>query len=335
VFQSRAFRIAILPAAILVLLAALYTGWWYWLAGRWTDGIARWTAAAAGQGWTVTTGTVTVGGFPGALRIALPAPKAADAAGEAWIGPPVTLTVSPFAPLAPHFAASGRHVVALPGRRPLDLQADSLTGVLTIVHDIPAMLAVEARQIVAAPVILDGFTMTLRRLEAGATDPTAPVLAATAEIDRLALPEGAVPMLDKIVSVAHLALRLRGAIPLSPPRQALAAWRDAGGTVEIDSADIDWPPVAGAGNATLALDGDLQPELAGTATLRGLPAMIDRMVELGTMEPGPAVAAKVVLGLASSEGSDGMPENKVAVTIQNRVLSLGPARILKLPEVKW
>jgi hypothetical protein len=328
-------RIALLSAAALVVLAALYTAWWFTLADKWRDGITRWTAAMEAQGWTVATGDLAISGFPGALRIAVPTPKMIDKAGNGWTGPAATLAVSPFAPLDPRFAASGHHLFALAGHAPVDIEADSLTGHLTAARGGPRAITVEARQITTGAVILDGFRVEAHKLDAPPADGNAPVLSATAEIDRLALPEGAVPMLDHTLSVAHLALRLRGAIPSGPPKEALAAWRDAGGTVEIDSLDLDWPPLAGAGSATLALDKGLQPELAGSVTLRGLTTLVDRMVQVGMMKPGPAVAAKVVLSLAAHDGPDGMPENKVAVTLQNRVLSLGPAKVMELPEVEW
>ncbi len=336
--QNRKICALVIAAASLIVLAALYTAWWFVLADKWRDGIGRWTADTAARGWTVTTGDIAVSGFPGALHLALPAPKASDSAGNGWTGPAAMLVISPFAPLDPHFAAPGHHIFTLAGHAPVDVQADSLTGSLTVARGGPKAITVAARQVTSGAIILDGFMVEAHRLDSVPdvpSDPGAPTIAATAEIGRLALPENAVPVLDRTLSVAHIALRLRGMIPPGPPAQALAAWRDAGGTVEIDSLDFDWPPLAGAGNATLALDKTLQPELAGSVTTRGLPVLIDRMVQTGLMQPGPAVAAKVVLGLAANDGPDGMPENKVAVTIQDRVLSLGPAKVMELPEVKW
>lgn len=334
-FKSHAIRIALWSVAALAVIAVLYVVWWQVLASKWQEGIAGWEATVAKQGWTVTTGDLSVSGFPGVLRIGLPAPKAQGAAGNSWTGPTAVLEISPFAPLTPRFSAPGHHIFTLAGHAPVDIDAENLTGTVTAARGGPSAISIDARRVSTGAIALDGFTAEIHRLDAKSDDPTAPVLAATAEIDRLGLPENALPVLDRTVSVAHLALRLRGTIPPGPPAQSLATWRDAGGTIEIDSLDLDWPPLAGAGNATLALDKDLQPELAGSVTVRGLPALIDRMVQLGEMKPGAAVAAKVVLGLAATENTDGMPENKVGVAIQNRVLSVGPARIVQLPEVAW
>jgi hypothetical protein len=335
VFKSRMRHIALWSVATVVVLAVLYAAWWQVLADHWQTGIDRWTAMVAKQGWTVTTGDRTVSGFPFTMRIALPAPKAQDTAGNGWTGPATVLEISPFMPLEPRFTSHGRHTVTLAGHVPLAIDTDSVTGHLVAARGGPTSIMLQAQHVASGDVVLDGFMLDLRKLDAKPDDPNAATIAAVSEIDRLVLPEGLIPILDREVSVAHLALRLRGTIPPGPPAQSLATWRDAGGTIELDSFDLDWPPLTGAGNATLALDKNLQPELAGSVTIRGLPLLIDRMVQTGMLKPGPAVAAKVVLGLAAKEDAAGMPENKVAVTIQNRVFSIGPAKIAVVPEVKW
>jgi hypothetical protein len=323
----------------------LYVAWWYVLANQWQKGIERWTQSVAAKGWTVTTGDRTVSGFPGRIRIDLAAPEAHDAAGNAWSAPPSRLSISLFAPLEPGFDASGTHHVTVAGHAPIEVTADSVTGQIGVADGKPASLTVEGRHVAAGEtaaqaagggVLVDALHLDLRRLPPGGTnDATAPVVALVVGVEGLAPPEGIAPVLDRTIAAAHLALRLRGAIPPGPPNQALAAWRDAGGTLEIDSFDLDWPPIVAAGNATLALDKDLQPELAGTVTVRGLPVAIDRAVDLKLMKPGAAIAAKVVLGLAAKQGTDGQPENKVAITVQNRQLAVGPIKLLQVPAVVW
>jgi len=336
VSQSRIVRLAVVALAAAAAVAALYAAWWFFLADRWQVGIGRWTASVAAKGWTVSTGAVTRSGFPGAIRLDLAAPEAHDAAGNSWAGPPSALSISPFAPLDPRFVASGTHQFAPAGWPPLAVAADTVIGHVEVAHGEPAALILEARHAAAGAVVLDALHLDLHRLAApGASDATAPVLALVIGIDGLALPEGTAPVLDRTIASAHLALRLRGRIPPGAPKDALAAWRDAGGTLEIDSLDLDWPPITTAGSATLALDKDMQPELAGGFTVRGLPAAIDHAVEIKLMKPGAAIAAKVVLGLAAKESPDGQPENKVAVTLQGRLLSLGPIKLLQAPEIQW
>ncbi len=320
----------------MAFFAALYVAWWHILADQWQNGIDRWTESVASKGWTVSTGARSVSGFPGAIRLDLATPQAHDVAGNAWSGPPSALLISPLAPFDPRFEAPGTHHVTLAGRAPVDVTADSVTGAVSVANGRPVALTVEARHAAAGNLLLDALHLDLHALAAAPQEAgTAPVLALVAGIEGLALPDGTVPVLERTVAAAHVAMRLRGSVPAGPPREALAAWRDAGGTVEIDSLDLDWPPIACAGNATLALDKALQPELAGSFIFRGLPAAIDHAVALDLMKPPAALAAKVVLALAAREGADGQPENKVAVAVQNRLLSVGPIKLLQLPEVAW
>jgi hypothetical protein len=342
VTRGREIRTAALAVAAAVLLAVLYGVWWQTLANRWTGGIAAWTGSVAASGWTATTGPLSVSGFPGPIHIALPTPVLSDAAGNGWTGPPATILVSPWAPFDPGFAAPGAHRFVLAGHAPVALSAEALDGRIAVADGQPVAIEMTLTDAGAAGLKAAAATLTAHRLAplpAGG-DTVAPVLAATITLAGLTVPEGWAPVLDRTMTNASLSLRLRGAAPhgsatADPVASALAAWRDAGGTVEIDALDFAWPPLWANGNATLALDRDLQPELAGTFTMRGIAAAIDRAGAQGLVPPAAAITAKLTLGLTASQTSDGAAENKLAVTVQDRVLSVGPVPLLNMPEVKW
>jgi hypothetical protein len=206
-------------------------------------------------------------------------------------------------------------------------------------HGKPVALSIVAGNLSGLGMTLDGLTADVSRprLEpTGASDTSNPVsLSALIGIDRLTLPEGVSLPLDRTVAAAHLALRVRGALPAGPPIPALTAWRDGGGTIEIDSLDLDWPPAAAVGNATIALDGALQPELAGTVKLRGASEVIDRAAAQRMMDRDAAKISKLALRLASKPTSNGESETKMAIGVQNRVLSVGPVPLLQVPEIEW
>ena len=320
-----------LPAAFIIA----YSAWWYWLAERWPAALARWTDSLAARGWHVETGAVSVSGWPGPLRIALAQPKASDTAGDSWEGPPIALVVSPFAPLAPRMAAPGSHKVALAGRPAAEITTASLEGQVAVWDGAPVSGWLTAKTTAGLGLTADGLMIEVRRLAPPADGQTGAVLAATVELDRLTMP--ATPRLpfDRTLSSAHLALRLRGMVPPGPLREALAAWRDAGGAVELDSLDLNWPPLTAAGSATVALDTNLQPEMAGGFTLRGAGQAIDRAGEAGMIDPSAAIVAKLALGLAATKAGDGQPEVKVGISIQDRILSIGPVQLGLIPEVIW
>jgi len=335
VTPPRSKTIFVFAAGWLVLLAATYAFSWHILANRWRSGIDAWVKAQADAGWTITTGTVAVSGFPGAIRFALPEPSARNAAGDSWQGPPLTLRLAPWNPLRPAFEDPGTHRITLAGQPAIEVSAGQLSGTVRVDKGKPVALDLAAQSVAGLGLTAAGLTGEVSRPQGETDAPVPTLLAAVIGIDRLTLPEGLRQPLDRTIAGAHLALRLRGPWPRGPHAAALAAWRDGGGTIELDSFDIDWPPLAVAGQATVALDAALQPELAGTVTVRGAGAAIDQAAKVGMMDKGGARVAKLALKLASKPSDDGTEAAEFAVGVQNRVLSVGPVPLLQVPEVSW
>jgi hypothetical protein len=150
----------------------------------------------------------------------------------------------------------------------------------------------------------------------------------------IALPQ-AVPSLGATVDSVTLSGALKGAVPAGKLRDALSAWRDDGGTIELEQGTLRWNSLAANANGTLALDAGLQPIGALTATIENQNAVIDAAVAGGTMRAQDANLAKVLLGLMAKPGADGKKQLTLPVTLQNRRLFLGPAQIAVLPAVTW
>ena len=153
-------------------------------------------------------------------------------------------------------------------------------------------------------------------------------------VTSISLPR-AVPSLGATIDSVTLSGALKGALPAGKLRDALAAWRDDGGTVELEQGTLRWNSLAASANGTLALDQTLQPMGALTATIENQNAVIDAAVAGGTMRAQDANLAKVLLGLMAKPGADGKQQLTLPVTLQNRRLYLGPAQIAVLPVVTW
>ncbi len=143
------------------------------------------------------------------------------------------------------------------------------------------------------------------------------------------------PSLGATVDAVTLSGALKGAVPAGQLRQALAAWRDDGGTIELEEGTLRWGSLAASANGTLALDTALQPIGALTATIENHDAVIDAAVAGGTLRADDASLAKVLLGLMVKPGIDGKKQLTLPVTLQNRRLYLGPAQIAVLPAITW
>lgn len=351
-------RPAILATAIAAVVVALvggYAVYWHLAARTLEDGIARWAAAQRTDGYEVSYGTPRIGGFPFRLEAELATPALARPASPPpagrpwrWQGPTLTLVSRPWAPLDAEAFAPGRHDLTLGAggdRHHYVLDATTAGG--------SAAFGLDGR-LTAASVKLGGILVTeeghdertvlaesaMLRIEPGTARDghTEPSLSFGLELAELVLPPEADTPLGRTLDRLALDGAVLGAIDTQDrtPREALARWRDGGGTVELDRIVAHWGPLELTGSATLALDRNLQPIGAMSATVAGHEATIDALVAAGAVAPRDGSLAKIVLGvLARPSPVDGEPELTAPLSLQDGDLWIGPARLAEVPEVRW
>ena len=125
--------------------------------------------------------------------------------------------------------------------------------------------------------------------------------------------------------------------PIQPGRlsEALEAWRNGGGTLEVRRLLLDWPPLTIDADGTVALDDHLQPIGAFSTRITGFNETIETMESRGVIPRGQATSAQVILGLMAKTPPGDEPELSVPLSVQDRRLSVGPVELMDLPEVKW
>jgi len=160
-----------------------------------------------------------------------------------------------------------------------------------------------------------------------------------ADLSDLEIPVLAGNLIQATGSVVHFAsldVEIYGPLPgdLTPP--ALAAWRDAGGVMEVRRVRADYGPLGLDGDGTLALDGQLQPVGSFVARLDGFSETVDALHGASIISDGNALTAKLVLGvLAEKDGSSGRTRLSLPVNLQDRTLYAGPLAMVKLPHIQW
>ena len=345
-------RLLCLAPVILLIAAGAYTAFWYQAAGRVQDGLAAWTSARRAEGYSVAYEGPEISGYPWHLRIRLErVALAAPGARWRWSGDAVQAKLMPWAFRRITLRPLGTQSMTYPG-------ADGGETATTVAADAKAVILVNDRgRLEEAHATAEGLSLALPRapgpiaagkaqldlaLPAPSPQPApgggtpAPSAMMSLRLEEVTLPQRAAGALGPRVQWLSVDAALAGAVPEESPAKALAAWRDGGGALELKRLDLAWGPLALAGDATLALDRNMQPEGAGTARIRGYGETIDALMAQGLMKPKAGTLAKAALGLLAKTPADGGAKVlTVPLTIENQVLYAGPVVLLKLPTIVW
>jgi hypothetical protein len=326
-------RLVIGAIVLLAVAAGAYTAYWFLTANRLMSGLDKWAADRRAQGYALAWDKENVGGFPFAFRISLA--DASVARGNSY-----RVAVREIAGAASPWDLTRWHIVAPHGGTGTvlgvnaDIAAQSLTG--------DVVLGADASTLTVSIQRLSGAGATAGELAAHVTLPRqAPRshhdlgLAATVQLYHLTLPKPVKALGDTIESF-DAEFRIMGGLPPGDWRQALAAWRDEGGTVELIQSNLQWGALQLEANGTLALDANMQPTAALAASIVDHAALVDAAVAAGMLPKKNATLVKLVLDLLAKRGDhDRQTRLTAPVTVQDGKLSIGRAEIGAVPRIEW
>lgn len=289
----RRIAIAATVAAMLVLLAVC-AGWF--LAANQVQGeIAGWTERQRSAGIVFSHGEMALGGFPFRIELSIPDPVLASADGRRrWEGPTLHLRAPLWRSDLLDYEAAGRHRYRFTGTDGLsheivfDLVAAA--GLIALDEDRirTATLKAETLRITGtAPgeVIVGSLAADLRLTPEHAADlrQDSGLLGLSARSIAFA-GGGEDPTAEPIQSL-DLELALTGPFPWGEAPDALARWREAGGTLELRRAALDWAGLTVAGDGAVALDDRMRPQ--GTLALRldNLQPTLQKLTAEGALAP--------------------------------------------------
>lgn len=127
----------------------------------------------------------------------------------------------------------------------------------------------------------------------------------------------------------------------APPalnQMALETWRVDGGVVELTGLSAGLAPLQVQGDATFALDRDLQPIGAGTLRIAGADAVLSRLAQQGggPFKPKEIKQARQMAALLTQpDPNGGPPRLTLPLTAQDRRLFVGPFAVARLPDAGW
>src|SRR6266851_88608 len=259
-------RNLILLAALVVVVVS-YAFYWYSVADLVRRGILDWSAARRAEGFTVGWDRYVVSGFPFVLRVSIEQPVFGQSGIEPGYAAQAPLLVGEARPWALDqwrvTAAYGARLAIQPGpaRPAVTITAAALAGTVqprqdgdTASHPGTAVtLAIDRIAIVGQS------QPSITRAELETVIPAHRVashletwLTASVNLIGVTLPQAVQPLGDTIDRLTAT-VAVKGDIPAGPHREALAAWRDDGGTLEIGSFDLGWGKLQLGAKGTLAL----------------------------------------------------------------------------------
>ncbi len=341
--MRRLTRFGVAGLAALLLLAGIYTLYWWIVAGQIKQGLETWRQSQKAHKIDAAWRGVDVAGFPFEFRVLV---KDAVLRNEAW-NPVPELRVARLTGLARPWNFSAWRLAApdgltadlapTGGRPELRLAVKSAVGSAAIVEDGGGWLWLGGESIVArageaVPIkSADAWITWPARPASRDTDPSFGVALALRKIAIATPPPEFAPTIDEM----SVGLTVKGDLPNGPLAQAIAAWRDAGGAVEVDSLHLQWGELGVVANGTLALDSKLQPIAAFSGGIEGFGAILNALVAADQLTPEQASIVRIALTSLAKPGADGKPQLKAPFTIQNGKMYLGPARLGAAPRITW
>lgn len=342
-------RIVYIGFALALAAVAGVTGLWFAGAAQLREQIARAGRDIVGEAGTFTVQTLTVQGFPFSYDAELGDIVMAvrDARGGwEWRAEQAKLTLSPWLGRAARFDLSGKHKLRFRlGRAPLDLEITAARAPGEAQWGSGPALYKLAPEGIAITETVSGaatkaekasfqlFLYPPESRKAGTTQPAAGVLIEIAGID---LPAGAGKYLGPKLAKLATEIQVLADVPLPADRRNMARFREAGGSVEVKNLALQWGPARIDGSGTMTLDQALQPEASFAARMTGFEETADALVAAGLIRAQEAQGVKLLLSLMARRSDPGRgAEIRVPITIQDRTVYVGPARLARLPQIRW
>lgn len=343
--QLRRFRAAMTLLVSTALVAGLWTGLWFAASGYVQAKVADLISAQAGRAADLGYDAMEVSGFPSRIVLSFSNPRylgLLSGRTVTWRGETLTLTTRPWLPWHLHVDAPGRHdIKTADGRLGVSGEVARLGIDLVAGDGWPERLGLDLQGLNfsgSTDVSVDSLMLDLTHdasVKAGGDGLTL-ALSGSA----ITLPLGGGWGVGDTLENVDIALTVNGPVrigPLAGPlAERLAQWRDVGGAVQFERLKLRAGPLALAAAGTVALDPDLQPVGAFSAKFEGLFQVLEILRTQGLIRDGDAVLATMALAALSKRSPDGGPPSiNLAVSVQDRKLSLGTIPILELPILDW
>ena len=329
--------------AIAVAVAG-YSGYWFIAAGEIGERIDEWAEQQRPEGLEIETGGTLVAGFPLRFEVTLREPRIHDTRnGWRWASDSLRAEASAwdFSEVTVFSDRRNAVQVRLEGGEWRDIDAAIDDGRLVVRLD-------DERRFREVALDLQGLEVegmwpqgaarvgSLQAngvaLEDGGGGEE--VLKTSIAVRDAVLPSDLAEGLGDSLDFLDLDASVVGSIPSERgTSEAITAWRDAGGTLELTGFRVRWGPLGVETSGTIALDGAMRPIAALTADIIGYGDVIDALIMSNLIPLGEGFIAKVAFNMMAEKPEDGSAPvlRGVPVTAQDGTLTVATIKVAELP----
>ncbi len=351
--HPRLVRYGLIGGGAVAVAALVYTVLWFVGASQLRTSVEEWIAQRPASGLSATAGKLEIGGYPLAFKLIAaepkldysPPPGSGQAAWSAGFARAVA-EVKPWRRRDFRIELTGEHGFEFgsgSGRQALRGETGRVRAAAAFDSEgFPELMSLDLRRIGLKDsrgrpaYAVASVRLSAERRPAGDGERSTPDLRFTLAAEGVNAPALARLPLGNALQHVLLEARLVGDFPLENVLESLGAWRDQGGTLELDKVDIRYGQLGVQAGGTVALDRNLQPIGALTARIEGFLGAIDALREAGIIRPRNAAMAKLVLGALAKRPAGGGPRAlSLPLSVQDRKLSAGPVPLMEIPEIRW
>jgi hypothetical protein len=342
-------RVLSILVLLLLALAGLGAGGWYFIAQRIEAGVASWASQRRLDGMAVDYLSAKVDGFPLEWRLTIMLPSLAGAGPSPWEwqGESVVARIRPWEPHDIPLLFPGVHVVAygpekaarsvaIAAMRPDGRAVITADGQLTLLTLDLGQARVRYSTDEAPPTEVGRLQLTVQPRPAAPAQRQAERVDVAVIVDDAILPAPPLAGLGPRIVRAETDLSFKGKLPAGPLQDSIVIWRDEGGIIEFNRAGLNWGPLDVQGNGTLTLDALNRPLGAFTVRARGYAETIDAVVAAGALRPRDAGLLKSALNLLARQvPGQTRPQLDIPVSAQDGRLFVAGLPVTPLAPVKF
>lgn len=330
-------RILLLLAAFAALAVGGYSFYWRDVALRLASAVVAWAQQERMHGIDASWRKISVAGYPFSFRIEAEGLRFRNSA----LHPSPQIEIPSFSATARSWdlrnwqISAPQGLAALPfGRATPRLSAAKASGLFSLPEEGGSRLSLKLEKAGGAGITIENAALTLALPSRRPQKDSDTALTLAIRLQEVKLPFAVAPF---GATVAELSLRsaVKGAVSPGPFVRMAEAWRDAGGTIDFDHFRLDWGALQITGSGTLALDQELQPEGAFSTRIEGYDQLVSALVASGRMDQQAGNLVRIALALLAKRGPDGKSEIATSLAIEHGEISLGPARLGRLPHLSW